>query len=351
MKIGIMSMQRIRNYGSFMQSYCLKNILEQMNNQVSFVDYQEGNPVSDEINLDDIQKLPLKKLIKKKIVGAKFAILYNYIWLPKYLNIKRKKCFNKEIDKLIIGSDEVFNCTQSGKTVGYSKDLFGYGRKNVSTYAASFGYTTIERLKKYKINNEVANMLKELSSISVRDKNSYNIVNELTGIKPEINLDPVLVSNLSKIKLPKIRTKNYIIIYSYCGRITEEESKYIRAFADKHNKKIISLGYYNSYADKNIVVNPFKMLTYFKNADYVITDTFHGSIFSIIYEKKFVTLIRKTNREKLGDLLERLNLRERELDDLANLEAKISKNIDYKKVNEILKYERKHTLDYLKSNL
>lgn len=351
MKIGIMSMQRIRNYGSFMQAYCLKIILEQTNNQVRFVDFHAGEPVSNEINVDDISKLPIIKQIRKKINGAKFAVLYNYIWLPKYLNVKKKKCFNPEIDKLIIGSDEVLNCTQSSKTVGYSKDLFGYGRKNVLTYAASFGYTTKERLKKYQIDNEVSKMLKTISSISVRDRNSYNIVNELTGIKPEINLDPVLVSDLSKMNLPQIKINNYIIVYSYCGRITEKESKYIRAFADKHHKKIISLGYYNSYADKNIVVNPFKMLAYFKNADYVITDTFHGSIFSIIYEKKFVTLIRKTNKEKLGDLLERLNLSDRELDELDDLEVKMNTYIDYEKVKEILNNERKHTLNYLKSNL
>lgn len=351
MKIGIMSMQRIRNYGSFMQAYCLKKILEQANNQVKFVDFYAGEPVSNEINVDDISKLPTIKQIRKKINGAKFAVLYNYRWLPKYLNVKNKKCFNPEIDKLIIGSDEVFNCTQSSKTIGYSKDLFGYGRQNVLTYAASFGYTTKERLKKYQIDSEVSKMLKRLSSISVRDRNSYNIVNELTGIKPEINLDPVLVSDLSKMKLPKIKINNYIIVYSYSGRITEKESKYIRAFADKHHKKIISLGYYNSYADKNIVVNPFKMLAYFKNADYVITDTFHGSIFSIIYEKKFVTLIRKTNKEKLGDLLERLNLSDRELDDLDDLEVKMNTYIDYQKVNKILNNERKHTLNYLKSNL
>lgn len=351
MKIGIMSMQRIRNYGSFMQAFCLKRMLEQNNNQVCFVDFHAGDPVSNEKNIDNVSKLSIGKLIKKKITSVKFAVLYNYIWLPKYLGVKKEKCFNPKIDKLVIGSDEVFNCTQSSKTVGYSKELFGYGRKNVLTYAASFGYTTGERLKRYKIDTEVSKMLKSISSISVRDKNSYNIVKELTGIKPEVNLDPVLVSDISKMELPQIKIKNYIVVYSYCGRITEKESKYIRAFADKHHKKIISLGYYNSYADKNIVANPFKMLAYFKNADYVITDTFHGSIFSIIYEKKFVTLIRKTNSEKLGDLLERLNLSDRELDELDDLEVKMNTYIDYEKVKEILNNERKHTLNYLKSNL
>ncbi len=351
MKIGIMSMQRIRNYGSFMQAYCLKRILEQNGNEVKFVDFHIEEPISNELNVDAISELPAFELIKKKINSAKFALLYNYIWLPKYLRVKKEKCYNPKIDKLIIGSDEVFNCTQSSKTIGYSKELFGYGRKNVLTYAASFGYTTKERLEKYKIDHEISEMLKRITKISVRDKNSYNIVNALTKIKPEINLDPVLVSDLSKTNLPKVKNKDYIIVYSYCGRITDKESDFIKAFANKHNKKIISLGYYNQYADKNIVTDPFKMLAYFKNADYVITDTFHGSIFSIIYEKKFVTLVRKTNQEKLDDLLERLKLNDRKIYNLNDLEVKFNEYIDYNKVNEILNCEKEHTLDYLKSNL
>ena len=68
-------------------------------------------------------------------------------------------------------------------------------------------------------------------------------------------------------------------------------------------------------------------------------------------KKKFVTLIRKTNSEKLGDLLERLNLEDREIENLADLELKINVPIRYNKINEILQFEKKHTLNYLGANL
>jgi len=350
MKIGIMSMQRIKNYGSFWQAFGLKKMIEELGNDVIFVDYHVGEPV-EKINLDTVNIISKKDKIRKKIIGGIFEFKYRFIWLPKYLNVSLKKQYGDNIDKLVIGSDEVFNCTQSGKKVGYSKELFGYGKKNVITYAASFGFTTHDRLKKYNIDKEVGKMLKKIKSISVRDQNSYDIVTELTGTSPMIHLDPVLVSNVNKINIPKVNLKDYIIIYSYSGRITDDEKKEIIEFAKLKNKKIISLGIYNSFADKNIVASPFKVLSYFKNADYIITDTFHGSIFSIIFEKKFVTLVRDTNRQKLSDLLNRLGLKNRTLEKIKKLNEKIDEPINYSSVNKIIENERNKSIEYLKDNL
>ena len=95
-------------------------------------------------------------------------------------------------------------------------------------------------------------------------------------------------------------------------------------------------------------------IKYFKNAEIIVTDTFHGSIFSIINKKKFVTLVRKSignnygNEEKLADLLCRLKLEDRIIYDISNLEKISNKEINYSDTNNILKAERVKAKKYLK---
>ena len=363
MKIGIMSMQRIKNYGSFLQAYGLKKTLNELGfNNVEFIDYKIGKPIM------EIKKRPffiraIKKLQrmlhwKKNKYKRDLINEYNYRYnneFLKILNISEERNYNHDLDYLIIGSDEVFNCTQTNPDVGYSLELFGQGyneKSKVISYAACFGGTNYDKLKMYGVNNEIAELLKKFKSISVRDKNSYETTKRLTGIKPVINLDPVLVSN---IEIPedtkKVQHKDYIIVYAYTDRINKQESKVIKEFAKKYNKKIISIGTYQNCADIHLVLNPFEMLEYIKNADYIITDTFHGTIFSVKYNKKFATIIRDSNKEKLGDLLERLKLKNRSLNNIEDLEKVIKKDIDYKITNSIIEEEKIKTREYLKENL
>ena len=103
---------------------------------------------------------------------------------------------------------------------------------------------------------------------------------------------------------------------------------------------------------------PFECLNLYRHADYVITDTFHGTIFSIINRKKFVTLIRESkgssygNQEKLQDLLDRLGLQARSFSNgKDNLYERLSADIDYNKVFDVINAERKRTMEYLSTNL
>lgn len=357
-KIGIMSMQRIINYGSFLQAYGLKKTLEKLGNNVEFIDYKfEKSIVDDKKDKNILKKIKnnlnvIEFLNKKKIV-KEFRNEYNNNYL-KMLNIQKDKYnYSTDIDTLVIGSDEVFNCLQP-YPVGYSRGLFGYGysEKNVISYAASFGFTTLEGLKKYNIDNEVAGLLKQFKAISVRDENSYEIVNKLINEKTTINFDPVLISDFTEeIKDIRIDKKDYIIVYAYTGRLSREEEKYIKNFAKKYNKKIISLGFYQRIADENLIVNPFEVLGYFKNADYVITDTFHGTIFSVKMNTKFCTIIRKSNYNKLSYLLNKLRQKNRMVNDLNDIEELYKKDINFDESNEVIKEEKEKSLNYLKTNI
>ncbi len=365
-KVGIMSMQRIKNYGSFLQAYGLKKIIESLGHEVEFVDYHV-NPSLISNNNKNGKISKLKKLLSDDLkLTHKFQYIIHKKNFDKYFSKlgfeKNSFNYNPKLDCLVIGSDEVFNCIQKNQNVGYSLELFGKDNnaKKVITYAASFGNTTIEKLNKYNKFDEIKDCICSLNAISVRDNNSFNIVSKMCDKDISMNLDPVLMYDfINECKeIPNINVKEkYMIVYAYNGRISKQEGEVIRKFAKSKNLKIYSIGGAQNCADKFIDCSPFEVLAYFKNADYVITDTFHGSIFSIITGRKFGTIVRKSqeneygNEEKLNDLLEKFNLSNRIIYNINKIDSIINNDINYSKVQKIIEKSRKDTKLYLSSNI
>lgn len=355
-KVGIMSMQRIINYGSFLQAYALKEMIKtETNFEVEFIDYHFEKDITVPTEKQGVlQKIKNNLIIinylKKKMFLYKLnSSFINYL---KTIGVDRVN-YNKNIDILVIGSDEVFNCLQP-YPVGYSRELFGYGFEStkVISYAASFGFTELSELKEKLIDKEISRMLTHFSGLSVRDYNSYLIVNELTGIEPLIHVDPVLAYDFGKdIYEYEVKEHDYIILYSYTGRLNREEEKYIKQFARKHNKKIISIGNYSAIADKNICCNPLYVLSYFRNADFVITDTFHGTIFSIKMNTSFCSIIRTSNHNKMSYLLERMGQSDRVVVKLEDIDRLFKTKIDFTNTNRIIAEESQHSREYLRLEL
>ena len=206
MKIGILSMQEVKNYGSFLQAFSLKSNIEALGHQCEFVNIVPGEQLGDY----KISKFHKIHLLVERLWGWDFMKRFKYIYqfqsrfskefLPE-LGVK-KGVTTEHFDAVVIGSDEVFNCAQ--KTwFGFSTQLFGEGLNadKVITYAASFGATTVDKLGKLGIKDTVAGLLKKLDKISVRDANSVEVVKELTGGVPNKNVDPVLIYDLSLIHI------------------------------------------------------------------------------------------------------------------------------------------------------
>lgn len=361
-KVGILSMQRIANYGSFLQAYGLKHILEDLECDVQFVDYHPGETLIPADGGTGLRRKISKVLeafeynapLKEKIKFIKYKKNYakNYY---SYLGISNEMNYSPELDVLVIGSDEVFNCVQNNTNVGFCPELFGVGHnaKKVITYAASFGNTTVEKLKKYGVDKKVASYLNNIDSISVRDKNSGRIVKELTGREPLYNLDPVLaydfIGKCSDIPT-SVPEDNYMILYGYAGRFSKEECNKIRNYADGRGLKILCIGGVQDVCDKFIDCNPFEVIAYFQHAECIVTDTFHGTILSVIANKKFVSIVRNSgygNSEKLTDLLGRLQMQNRILSDFCNLTNQIEESIDYLNVNQLIGKERENSINYL----
>lgn len=367
MKVGIISMQRVINYGSYLQAYSLKNIIESFGNEVEFVDYIVEPPIvkGDETEfITPKKKNFLEKVLvylwehrsrksrklrefhrAKMILTRKFGEEYFYD-----LGVTPLQSYHNKEDVMVIGSDEVFNCLQANPAVGYSKELFGANAnaKKVISYAASFGTTTLKGLDDYGIKSEVKELLSKFDGISIRDKNSKEVIEELLGKEPEYHVDPVFLYDYNG-KIPnEVPLREYIIVYAYGKRITEKEAEKINEFARKRNKKIVTIGETQRFEWEHLILSPFEVLAYFQHADYIITDTFHGTVFSIKYSKKFVTIIREGNKQKLTDLLCRFGLMNRSVADIYKLEEIITDTIEYSSIQQKIEEERKNSVEYLK---
>ena len=161
-------------------------------------------------------------------------------------------------------------------------------------------------------------------------------------------MDPtLLLGNFSKEE-EKIETKGYILVYTY--GFTDKQIKLIKGFAKTKELRIVAAGvYYYKWCDENLPVSPFQFLTLVKNADYVITDTYHGTIFSTIYKKQFVVF---TGRKiKVEQILRQLDLDNRIIDEDKDIDAIIDKEIDYLKVDSILAEKRRQSSEYLTNAL
>lgn len=376
LNVGIMSMHRILNYGSFLQGYGLKQLIRSLepSASINFLDYAPGKPL---IETSDYSPVGLRRMTSKiaeysrvnartidKIRFFNHKRSYAKRYFP-LLGLTPDPTYDRSVDLQIIGSDEVFNCVQANAHVGYSRDLFGHGSpaKRLISYAGSFGNTTIEKLRRYGLEAELSADFARFADLSVRDENSRAIIQELTGRDATVNVDPVLaydfMQECSHVPKERLLNKPYLIVYGYPGRINDAESAEIRTYARKNGLLVVCLGGIQSCCDVFIDCSPFEVLALFRDASGVITDTFHGSIFSIINEQRFLTLIRRShgdgygNEEKLGYLLDSLGLRTQGTFDLtlSALEEGLSRRIDYNATRIILDGARFMARTYLERNL
>ncbi len=360
MNIGILSMQQIPNYGSFLQAYGLKNSLEKLGHCVNFIDIVPGKELPQYCRgrFDNLKKgltrlkccNPLKMLYYSLLVHRRF----NKEFIPFLYkgNVNQLQRY----DAIVIGSDEVFNIAQA-TWFGFSPQLFGEGlnANKIITYAACCGATTVEELVSLGLHKKVGAMLRNnFAAISVRDNNTYKVVAELGGRIPEINIDPVLLYDFSNEieKHTPHSEKRYMLIYTYPNRMRDKnEISAIKNYAKLHQLEIVSMSDYFDWVDTVVTPTPFEVLAYFRDAACIVTDTFHGTIMSIKYNKQFVTFVREMNNNKLTGLLSQFSLTNRIVKGKESFDSIMNRAIDYTKVNDQIAIEQEKSIKYLSSNL
>ena len=362
MKIEILSMHRVYNYGSFLQAYGLKKMLLNFVDEVEFIDLVKGIQLPENLVKTMKHEYSNNKKIDKYILrnimsifkDKKMSKIYKE-YQNKYLNVGELHRTTPETDTVVIGSDEIFNCLQDSSW-GYSNQVFGNLKaQNIFSYAASCGFTTYEDLNEELV-DDIKSALKNMSNLSVRDMNTMTFLEKLGCQNITKSLDPVFIADfedeLSKDENKFKLKEKFLLVYSYKNRIhRKEEIDKIRDFARRNNLKIIAVGGYQKWADEYLILNPFQVLNVFKQADFIITDTFHGSIFSMKYNLNYITILRESNKNKLLDLFKTTTQEDRLVSSFENLNELFSEPIDWDITNETILKERQYSYTYLKNSL
>lgn len=368
MKVCILSMQRINNMGSLLQSYALKRIIENLGHQVEFIDiapneedndlldnyrqiYDEEREIGGAIGkLKKIDRYALNRLKIKQKSKEQDAVFDAF--RHEALHLDRTSA---HYDVCVIGSDEVFNCLNTGSW-GFTTQLFGSVPQadKVITYAVSCGSTTYKELPA-PVADKIRDSFQNISGFSARDGNTHEFIRQLTDAPVAEHLDPVLIydfdQEVENADLPDL-PEHYCVIYSYYNRIhTREEIAAIRDFCAKNNMEPVAVGVPQFWIRNYIVCSPFQCLKVFQHADFVITDTFHGTIFSAKYAQKFAVISRKSNENKLLDLVEKINIKDHLMENIDDLCENQSWKKDPLKIAGKIESERNRTLQYLQNNV
>lgn len=327
--IKIITLYNSLNFGAYLQAFALQTFLKNNNYNPSFYEVNKG------ISIELI----------KHIIGRDFRKTpLNYIQYKKY-----KKCWcclninNSDIERAkacIVGSDEIWNVKNS--SFYHAPEYFGFNinNKNIISYAPSANITTSDDLRKFDNNLN----FEKFSCISVRDKKTLNLVKSMSSKKVTLVVDPtMLIEDYSKYENDIEIKDKYILVYGYTFNKNEIES--IKELSKKTGYKLYSIGMPQMWCDKQITATPFEFLSYIKSAEMIVTETFHGTIFSILYNKNFAAFVN--HKTKLEDLLDRFSLNARDVSETKNLISTLEEKIDYVNVNKILKNERKKSAKWL----
>lgn len=365
MKTGIITHYNVHNHGAHLQLYALVQQLKALGYDAQALQYAKnydfiGGPKAAAKYNISLKSIPI--YAKYLFSNGFFRTLYNYKKRKQLASFRKNHNLVGEyysqaenLDAVVIGSDEIFSI-EAGPNPWY----YGIGipcKKQIS-YAASFGPTTVDMIEQHNMAPLISAGISNLSCVSVRDQNSYDIVKRYTNRDATIVCDPVLLCDFSEqinetqmTEFKRRVKEKYCIVYSYDYNMNDEATvTAIRAYAKKHNLKVYSVAYFHKWCDRNIQLDPLDVFQWFAGAEMVFTDTFHGSVISLATSSQFVSQIRG-NSNKLSFLLEQYGVSERKVNDFSEIERLAKTPIDYSVVNTTIQRIRAESLFYLRNAL
>ena len=353
MKIGIFTFQwaHNRNFGASLQSYACKKLLDKISNLQ---------------NVKIINFIPNNLTLKGKILAyftAKNFRKFNDKFLhlnKKIYSVEELRNLNGNFDIFVVGSDQVWRTKWLQEKVKHYFFDFVDDNKRKIAYAASFGVDYWEGDE--KLTKEIEPLIRRFDYISVREESGIDICKNTFGVDAVCVLDPTLMVSredyqpiLDDWKDKSHLNKKYIahMLLDDTEELKKESqniANYLKAdinYIKGKYKKIL----WKKYFSYNKVS---QWLTYLKDAELVITDSFHCTVFSIIFHKKFVVVANPMRGiARLETLLSKVGLEERFFTDIKDVMKSgiLDKEIDYDEVEKKLAIHRKYSMDFLKKAL
>ena len=338
------------NYGALLQYYALQQYLYNKGHYVFWIRYL--------LNTSKfvMVKMGVKQLLKNPILSICSLFCHKSFlnFCHDYLNLSNDSYSLKKLndtyplaDYYITGSDQVWGGVDPANYLTFVDN----DDKKIA-YAASFGKDYIESIQ----SETIRPWIKSFKHISVREKSGVDICNSL-GVSAVHLLDPTFL--ISVDRYPHLNDKKYKANFIFCYFLNFESTKSIRwdeiknfAHGKEMTLKVCAVqGTQYKFKFKNLVFpSPIEWLTYYRDAEFIITNTFHGTVFAIIHHKPFVCILQTGSSAKqntrLISLLSMLNLSDRVLNSTNTFELIFNKIIDWEYVEQILDEWRKKTDDF-----
>lgn len=361
--ITIVTLIKAHNYGAILQAYALQEFLENKKYNVQFLNYKDNFVIKNykpiKFNGNKI-KIKIKSLIRSIYYYKlnrkhynKFNCFINrniHLYPQKEQNINYFLNYNSS-QVLITGSDQVWNPEITGDLSDIYTLNFGKEKIKRISYAASLGNTKVNN----NLKEQYQEKLKKIDKISVREKSGREILQEIFPHKKiEVVFDPTLLVTKEEWdnKTTEMQKEEEKYILAYAVEKDDEFTKITNEISKKTGYKVIHFGLKNKGLENVLrsayTDGPLEFVNLIKNAEYIVATSFHATVFSIIFNKKFWIIPHKKTGSRVTDLLEKLDISDRAVDSLEEFKNKnFNAEINYKKVNERLKIERQKSIDWL----
>ena len=328
MNIGILTFHDGINHGAFFQAYSTFRFLKEQGYETEIINYKNRTHLLNEYRALIVKRNPwklvqnLKKLRKFRKAQREFK--------NGHVFTSPARLRSDKYDVVVIGADIVWNY-QWG-FLGSDPVYFGIGLepRRLIAYAPSCGNLDLHK----PIPDFVRNGLRRFDSIAVRDELTQSLVRKVTGDFPEIVVDPTFLCDVRGKEVEIESNRDFILVYAF--GLSQRVREALKDFAKSRNMRLISIGYSNSWCDENrVAVGPFEWLGFFKCAAYVVSSTFHGTIYAIKYRKQFVTIDNPAISSKTSSLLQRIGAESRLVNE-SELNEALSKKVSFDSVDRRL---------------
>jgi hypothetical protein len=373
-KIGIITLFGYFNYGNRLQNYALQEAIKELgfevetivigrNSETTLMLKEKSLKLEKKIvnwNKKRSKAIPcfmkkrfekiIKKInihINKKHRDELFRIFSDKFLNERFINYseKRMKKIQSEYDYFVTGSDQVWN-PHFFHGMGEAYFLTFADKKKRISYAPSFGLEKIPLKYQEKYKNWLLNMEK----LSVREVAGKKIIKELTGRDAKMVLDPTLLITKEKwleiaSPAPNKPKEKFLVTY-FLGEVSSKTKEEILGVAEKKGLKIINLG--DKKEKENFKNGPSEFVDYLNSAEVIFTDSFHGTVFSILLEKPFVVYKRSGKSSmysRIETLMDLFSLHAHEAENVQNYEKIFA--VDFSHTKEILEAKRKEASAYL----
>ena len=370
MKIAVMTWFRYYNYGTALQVSALCEYLRKKGHTVDVIDYmpqRKGESNVHSYRLIDYIRLKTSEKKRKTVFEKPYEreertnlfqeFLSSRISLSRKVgNLSELQGLNKDYDAFVCGSDQIW--APSIFDPHYFLD-YVYDENKLIAYAPSIG---LPEIKDMYVREAMQNLISRYHHLSVREEKGAELIEGLIGNRPLVVADPALLLTADEwIKYAGLRTKEsdrkYVLVYMLGNE--EKHWQQIYRVAEEKNLEVVIVPTFESdvmrvgsYASP---VGPREFIELLEGAEYVCTDSYHGTIFSLIFEKPFSVFERFekgdaiNQNSRIYNLLEKTGLRNRLIG--FRKEYQDCGNIDFARVHELLKAEIASSEEYLNDAL